>query len=128
MFLHLSVILFTGRGMSVQGVCIPACNGGEHCQADTTPRADTPLGRHPTPPWADTPPPETAIEAGGTHPSGMHYFGIFSQMPFEVNLKRIEDNINFVTKEIHELTRTNSNWLHRTNLTKTHKQLTANSE
>ena len=46
MFLYLSVIL---RG------CIPACNGG--CTAPL-------LGRHP--------PSETATEAGGTHPTGMH--------------------------------------------------------
>ena len=48
------------------------------------------------------------------------YFGIFNQMPFEVNFKRIGDNINFLTKETHELTQTNSNLLHRTNLIKTH--------
>ena len=47
MFLHLSVILFTG-------------GGGVH------PPADTPLpGRQP-------PPPEMATAADGTHPTGMH--------------------------------------------------------
>ena len=45
MFLHLSVILFTGGG------------GGVH-----------PLGRHS--PWADTPF-KTATAADGTHPTGM---------------------------------------------------------
>ena len=48
MFLHLSVILFTG------GVCL--CVQG----MVYTPQTDTPLGRHApgqTPPWADTPPP-----------------------------------------------------------------------
>ena len=36
-----------------------------------TPRPDTrPPGQ--TPPQADTPLPETATEAGGTHPTGMH--------------------------------------------------------
>ena len=56
--------------------------------ADTPPRADTPLGRHPPradttplgrhPPWADTPSPwadtpqQTAPAADGTHPSGMN--------------------------------------------------------
>ena len=78
MFLHLSVILFTGG----RGFCFSAC-------WDTTP----PGTRHPpeqtppeqTPPWeqtllgADTPcsrppPPgaETATAADGTHPTGMH--------------------------------------------------------
>ena len=51
MFLHLSVILFKG--------------GGAH----------TLLGRHPpgqTHTLGDTPPPETATAAKGTHPTGMH--------------------------------------------------------
>ena len=63
MFLHQSVILFTGG-------CLPP------------PRADThPLGRHPAPlgqtqpPWADTPPAQCMLghrqQAGGTHPTGM---------------------------------------------------------
>ena len=47
MFLHLSVILFTGGGVSQH-----AMGGGVH-----------PLGRHP---------PETATEARVTHPTGMH--------------------------------------------------------
>ena len=45
MFLHLSVILFTG-------VCLPQCILGYIPQAGTPPWADTLLGRHPQ---ADTP-------------------------------------------------------------------------
>ena len=75
MFLHLSVILFTGG--------VSASSPGQ------VPWADTPLGRHPL--WADTPtpgqtPPAQYIlihtpsqcmlgygqQAGGTHPTGMH--------------------------------------------------------
>ena len=48
MFLHLSVILFTGGG------CTP-------------PSKTPPPGQTPPPP-----PPPTATEAGGTHPTGMH--------------------------------------------------------
>ena len=68
-FLHLSVILFTG------GVCIPACSEGVYTPWTHTPTQDTHTpGRNPsrqTPPWADTPP-QTATEADGTHPTGMH--------------------------------------------------------
>ena len=102
MFLHLSVILFTGWG-----VCIPACNGANTPWADTPPWADSPTGRHPrgrqTPPdrhptpldrspWADNPPGQTTPlgrhtprrtqptpdtigygqQVGGTHSTGMH--------------------------------------------------------
>ena len=67
MFLHLSVILFTGGGV------YPSMQWGRH-----------PLGRHPprqTPPQADTlapgqtPPSNTTgygQQVGGTHPTGMH--------------------------------------------------------
>ena len=58
MFLHLSVILFMGRGLwfcSRGGVCLSAC-------WDTTPS-----------PQEQTPPPEqTATAADGTHPTGIH--------------------------------------------------------
>ena len=59
--LHLSVILFTGRGE----LCLSACWKLPHW-------ADTPLGRHPRAdtPQADTPPAVSA--ADGTHPTGMH--------------------------------------------------------
>ena len=68
MFLHLSVILFTGDGV------YPSIQWGGAPQADT----------HWTPhPWADTlpgqTPPEMATEAGGTHPTGMHssYYRVY---------------------------------------------------
>ena len=49
MFLHLSVILFTGVSGPTHWTDPPT----SHPQADTPlPRADTPLGKHP--PWADT--------------------------------------------------------------------------
>ena len=103
LFLHLSVILFTG------GVCLSACWDTPREQtppgADTPqsrqppqsrhpPGADTPRSRHP--PGADTPPrsrhppeqtppgsrhpppprkqtPAYGLQAAGTHPTGMHY-------------------------------------------------------
>ena len=55
MFLHLSVILFTGGG-----VCLSAC-------WDAPPREQTP-----PPPWEQIPPEQTATVADGTHPTGMH--------------------------------------------------------
>ena len=76
-----------------KGVCIPACNGG--ClplgPGGVHPPGQTPLvGKHPTsqtPPSVDTPladtlPPPTPTEAGGTHPIGMHscVHLVFSQM------------------------------------------------
>ena len=72
MFLHLSVILFTGGG------CLPLDPGVY------IPLADTPLGRHPAKQTAlgrhssgKTPPPsapsiEMTIEAAGMRPAGMH--------------------------------------------------------
>ena len=51
MFLHLSVILFTG------GVCIPACNG-----PDTPLGQATPLGRHPPPGRHHPPPPRRPLQ------------------------------------------------------------------
>ena len=68
MFLHLSVILFTG------GVCILACIGVAPPQADTS-RADTPRQ---IPLWADNPRADhsphgqTATAADSTYPTGMH--------------------------------------------------------
>ena len=53
MFLHLSVILFTGGGG-----CLSRHPLGRH------PRADTPPGRAPAP--------KTATAADGAHPTGMH--------------------------------------------------------
>ena len=73
MFLHMSVILFTG------GVCLSACWD--------IPPEQTPPPREQTPPGADTPqeqtpqeqPPPGAVhagrygqQAGGTHPTGMY--------------------------------------------------------
>ena len=61
--------IFTGVCLFTWEECIPACNGqGWTPPRDTHPgqtTPDTPLGRHPTPP-------EMTIEAGGTHPTGMH--------------------------------------------------------
>ena len=87
MFLHLSVILLTGGG------CIQACNGQrvytpwiDTLWADT-PWADILLSKHPLVQSRPPPPgrhvpwqpfPETATEAGGTHPTRMHScFAIF---------------------------------------------------
>ena len=60
MFLHLSVILFTG------GVCLSACWD--------TPRSRPPRSRPPgaDTTGADTPQEQTATVADGTHPTGMH--------------------------------------------------------
>ena len=85
MFLHLSVILFTGE-------CIPACIWADTSQADTSlgrhPLGRHPLSRHPLgryPPGQTSPlsrhpssqtpplvPQQTATAADGTHPTGMH--------------------------------------------------------
>ena len=58
MLLHLSVILFTGG-------CLPLGPGSVH-----PPRTHPPPDSHPL----DIPPIEIAIEAGGTHPTGMHSY------------------------------------------------------
>ena len=59
MFLHLSVILSTGEGVST------SVHAGIH-PPDTpwadTPRAETPGQTRPTPPWADTPPPLRSLQ------------------------------------------------------------------
>ena len=65
MFLHLSVILFTGgvSGHTPQG---------RHSILDRHPGADTPLGKHP--PWADTPVPSACWEMHFPSPvhAGIH--------------------------------------------------------
>ena len=63
MFLHMSVILFTGRG----GVC-----RSRGCILYT--------------PWTPPPPVEMAIEAGSTHPTGMHSCLIFDS-PLSIRLQ-----------------------------------------
>ena len=67
MFLHLSVILSTGGGVS------------QHALGQTPPWADTPHR-------ADTNTPPTTTAADGTHPTGMHsrfsdIFYAFGQVP-----------------------------------------------
>ena len=84
MFLHLSVILFTGA-VSHHAM------GGVY-----TPWADIPPGRqHP-------PPPETATEAGGTHPTGMHSCCLtgLGQCQFHAVLLEKDEiqNSNFITR------------------------------
>ena len=63
MFLHLSVILFTGGSASVHTGTLPPPREGS-----------TPPGRkHPlSPRGGSTPPRESAAAADGTHPTGMH--------------------------------------------------------
>ena len=61
MFLHLTVILYTGGG------CLPLGPGGVHPLGRHLP----PLGKHP-PGHTPHPHPETATAADGTHPTGMH--------------------------------------------------------
>ena len=73
MFLHLSVILFTGGGCLPLGRgCLPLGPGG--ClplgPGVYTPLADTPLGRHPS----SAPSIEMTIEAAGMRPTGMHSY------------------------------------------------------
>ena len=81
MFLHLSVILFTGG-------CLPQCMLGYTPQEQTPPwEADipTPEADTPPPPHREADKPPRAVhagkygqQAGGTHPTGMHtcYYGI----------------------------------------------------
>ena len=87
MFLHLCVILFTGRGVGFQQA--------SHVTGRHPPRQTPPLGRHPpkqTPPLeADTPmadtlrqsPPRITTEAGGAHPTQMHSC-VFAFVYFQV--------------------------------------------
>ena len=112
MFLHLSVILFTGRG------CLPLVLGGvchtlpSRHPLDRHPQADTPLGRHApgetppghtTPPgrhllpsacW-DTPPPPVQCmlgygqQAGGTHPTEMHTCYTFNNKTRNLHMSNI---------------------------------------
>ena len=63
MFLQLSVIMFTGGGVSEQTPPRQTSPPGQ-----TSPPRQTPPGR--TPPGQT--PPETATAADGTHPTGMH--------------------------------------------------------
>ena len=93
MFLHLSVILSTGRGRLGcvsqhalgRGVCVSQHALGRG--VSTTPGADNPQppGQTPSTPWADTPhpgqtphtlgrhpPPPTTTAVDGTHPTGIH--------------------------------------------------------
>ena len=74
-FLHLSVILFTG------GVCLSACWDAH--PPGTRHHPPTPGTRHHHPPWDQTPPPRDqtppgkltpayGLRAAGTHPTGMH--------------------------------------------------------
>ena len=72
-----------------RGVCIPACNGRGCLPLGpwvcTCPWADIPLSRHPPgqSPLGHTLP-QTATEAGGTHPTGMYScFVNFSENLFE---------------------------------------------
>ena len=69
MFLHLSVILFTGGSASVHaGIPPPQSRhppGSRHPQG-----TDTPQGADP--PGADTPQDQTATVADCMHPTGMH--------------------------------------------------------
>ena len=78
MFLHLSVILFTGGKVCREGGVVDTPDQEADIPPPTDPEADTlPLGPkadtllHPE---ADTPSSlvEAATEAGGTHPTGMH--------------------------------------------------------
>ena len=78
MFLHLSVILFTGGCLSQHAMGVYTPLGRQPHQADpgrslprqTPPKADTLLGIHP--PSGRHPLLRMATEAGGTHPTGMH--------------------------------------------------------
>ena len=86
MFLHLSVILFTGCGVHPLGRHFPL---GRHPRGQRPPnrhtRADTPPGRHPLgrhPP----PNPKTETEAGGTHPVDMT--GVLFSVPITAHLVR----------------------------------------
>ena len=82
MFLHLSVILFTGGCLPLgPWGCLPLGPGDVClwvpgvCTPWTHMPGQTPPGHTPhrqTLPWADTTPIKVTIEAGGTHPTGMH--------------------------------------------------------
>ena len=80
MFLYLSVILFTGGGVC-PSACLDTHTPGRHTPEQTSPWADTPLGRSSQ--WANNPPGQTpscpvhagihmATAADGMHPTGIH--------------------------------------------------------
>ena len=77
MFLHLSVILFTGGGRGVSasvhaGIHPPWADSPPPSLGRHPPEQTTPPGRH-IPPGQTLPPPQqTATAADGTHPTGMH--------------------------------------------------------
>ena len=88
MFLHLSVILFTGVGVSASGSTGCTSTWQTPPPSGRPPQADTPIGRHPPSqthtspgrhplgqtslPGKHTPSPDTATAVDGTHPTGMH--------------------------------------------------------
>ena len=74
MFLHLSVILFTG------GVCLSARDQAPPPRPAPPLEQTPPSGsRHPSPPGA-----ETATAADGTHPTGMHSCYLLRFMPIHI--------------------------------------------
>ena len=90
---------FTTR--CVQGACIPACNWtgggvsqramGQGCLPGHFCLVGVCLGgvyhTPSSPSTRTTPPPETAIEVGGTHPTGMHSCNHFKIQNFKSNLR-----------------------------------------
>ena len=72
-FLHLSVILFTGMGVCSQGGLVP---GGSALEGSASWGGAWSRGRGggsaPGGCLVDPPPPRTATAADGTHPTGIH--------------------------------------------------------
>ena len=68
------VMFYTCLSFCSQGGCLPLGLGGG-CLPLGLGGVDTPLGRHPSGrhPPEQTPPAEMTIEAGSTHPTGMHF-------------------------------------------------------
>ena len=92
MFLHLSVILFTGGGgvypsmewgrgmypsMEWGRGCLPLGPGGVHPPWQTPSRQIPPVQTPTTP--GRHPPPKMTIEVSDTHPTGMHSFYLFNK-------------------------------------------------
>ena len=114
MFLHLSVILFTGGGR--EGVCppppwmqtpkgwadLPRCR--TTMVGQTSPDADPP---HSDPPWVGQTPHTCSQQAGGTHPTGIHtclyIFLVTSEAKIHIpkrKLTRLQFNKRMTTSQI----------------------------
>ena len=87
-----------GKVIFSQASVCPQEGGGWQTPPRETPlQADAPPGRHPSP--GQTPLQETATEAGGTHPTGMHSFSEVFRL-YQVSVIDVHCNIMGVGVEL----------------------------